>query len=105
MQTIHYAIKADLSMHILTIDVIRSKVDLNIESFISIFDSWQGEVRRGFLGKIWHHSLWKKTTRKIITLELTQALVHTHNYLLISQLPTLTMDFKCSKGLHFALLV
>lgn len=44
MQNIHYAIKADLSMYILTINVIRSKVDLNIESFISIFDSWQGEV-------------------------------------------------------------
>lgn len=68
MQTIYYAIKADLSMHILTINVIRSKVDLNIESFISIFDCWQGEVRRGFLGKIWHHSLWKKTTRKRIAL-------------------------------------
>lgn len=45
LQTIHYAIKADLSMYILTINVIRSKVDLNIESFISIFDCWQGEVR------------------------------------------------------------
>lgn len=64
MQNIHYAIKADLSMYILTINVIRSKVDLNIESFISIFDSWQGEVRRRFLGKIWHHSLWKEKQEK-----------------------------------------
>lgn len=43
--------------------------------------------------------------KKHIIVNAGFSLVHTHNYLLISQLPTLTMDFKCSKGLHFALLV
>lgn len=44
----------------LTINIIRSEVDLNAERLVGIFDGGQGEVGQGFLGKVRHHSLWKK---------------------------------------------
>lgn len=44
-------------MRSLTINIIGSKVDLYAESTIGIFNGGQREVRYGFLGKVWHHSL------------------------------------------------
>lgn len=41
----------------LTIDVIRSEVDLDAERLVGILDGGQGEVRQGLLGKVRHHSL------------------------------------------------
>lgn len=68
-------------MHILTINIIRSKVDLDSKSFIGIFDCWQGEVRQGLLGKIWHHSLWGHKNKKHVVVNTDRPLLHTHSYM------------------------
>lgn len=43
--------------YFLTINIIRSKVDLDAESLVGIFDGWQGEVGQGLLSEVRHHSL------------------------------------------------
>lgn len=47
----------NVTLYVLTIDIVRSEVDLNAESLVGVLDGGQGEVGQRFLGEVWHHSL------------------------------------------------